>query len=84
MKTAKWLTLEERRDNKDTRTLLKIYSQSLRVNYEQFTNTNEHYNTRHGEAQHHINTDAMKTSFFNRTLNRLTSGRYTTMQTDND
>ena len=69
MKIENWQSLEARRQQKDQRTLFKIYEQSLELNYKLFVQRNENYNTRNGNIRHTINTEAMRNSFFNRTLN---------------
>jgi hypothetical protein len=68
MQELNWPTLQERRDQKDKNTLFKIYEGTLNVNYERFNLKNTNYNTRHGIIRHTINSDAMKYSFFNRTI----------------
>ena len=67
-KRENWQSLEARREQKDKRTLFKIYEQSLEVNYKLFVQRNLNYNTRHGNIRYTINTEAMRNSFFNRTL----------------
>ena len=63
-----WHPLESRREMKDLRTLHKIKTQELKVSFNRFTRTNEHYNTRGNNIRHTINSSAMKNSFFNRVL----------------
>jgi hypothetical protein len=73
MQELNWPTLQERRDQKDKNTLFKIYEGTLNVNYERFNLKNTNYNTRHGIIRHTINSDAMKYSFFNRTIHLFPS-----------
>ena len=63
-----WQSLEYRRNAKDRRTLDKILGNDLTVDYKKFTITNKYHGTRSANIRHQINTDAMKYSFFNRTM----------------
>lgn len=69
MEKAKWHTLAIRRAQKDQKTLHKILTDQLKVDHQLFTQTNTAYNTRNGNIRHTINSQAMKFSFFNRTMN---------------
>ena len=62
MEEFNWPTLEDRRKLKD------CHTHDLEVNYKLFTLVNSSRNTRRENIRHAINTDAMKYSFFNRTV----------------
>ena len=68
MEEFNWPTLENRRKLKYCHTLEKILAHNLEVNYKLFTPVNASHNTRRANIRHTINTDAMKHSFFNRTM----------------
>lgn len=69
MERAGWPTLLSRRVSKDKKTLDKILSNQLAVDYARFTQHNNAYNTRGGNIRLNINSEPMKHSFFNRTVN---------------
>ena len=68
MEKFDWPTLEDWRKLEDFHTLEKILTLDLEVNYKLFTVVNSSHNTRRANIRHTINTDAMKYSFFNRTM----------------
>ena len=67
MESQDWLLLQLRRAIKDCRTRYKIGTQELKVDYKKFIVSNS-YNTRNSNIRFGINTDAMQSSFFSRTM----------------
>ena len=67
-KKFNWPTLEDRRKLKDCHTLGKTLTHDLEVNSKLLILVNLSYHTRSANIRHTINTDAMKYSFFNRTM----------------
>ena len=69
MKEFNWPPLEDRRKLKDCHILEKILTHELEVNYKLLPLVNlSHNNACRANIRHTINTDAMKYSFFNRTM----------------
>ena len=68
MEEFNWPTLGDRSKRKDCHTLEKMLAHDFEVNYKLFTLGNSSHNTCRANIRHTINTDAMKYSFINRTM----------------